>query len=77
MNGNPYFYADNRRIYLQDVNTETANREEIARLQSQTQALRHEMTMEQLNACLNYDYRMEEEPEKKEEEPVKKTGISV
>lgn len=72
MNGNPYFYANDGRIYLQAVNTETANREEIARLQSQTQALRHVMTMEQLNARLNYVCRMEEEPEKKEEEPVKK-----
>ena len=72
MNGNQYLYADDRRICLQAVNTETANREEIARLQSQTQALRHEMMMEQLNARLNYVCRMEEEPEKEGGEPVKK-----
>ena len=72
MNENPYFYANDRRNYLQAVNTETANREEIARLQSQTQALRHEMMMAELSACLNYGYHIKEEPEKKEEEPVKK-----
>ena len=72
MNGNPYFYADDRRICLQAVNTETANREEIAMLQSQTQALRHEMMMAELSACLKHGYHVAEEQEKKEEEPVKK-----
>lgn len=72
MNGNQYFYANDGRICLQAVDAETARKEEIARLQSQTQALRHEMMMAELSACLNYVCRMEEVPEKKEEEPVKK-----
>lgn len=71
MNGNPYFCANDGRVYLQAVNTETARREEIARLQAETQDLRHKMMMDELSARLKYGYYVAEELEKKEEEPVK------